>query len=79
MCGTGKYLRKFPDLLRLFLHTNFDISARIPLPPQCAHWGTFSRGEGLRFACKRYFISRTKKPSPVSGAGFVFILRFLRD
>ena len=24
-----------------------NIFARIPLPPQCAHWGTFPPGEGL--------------------------------
>ena len=24
-----------------------NIFARIPLPPQCAHWGTFTPGEGF--------------------------------
>ena len=25
------------------------ITARIPLPPQCAHWSTFPSGEGIGY------------------------------
>ena len=32
-------------LLSLFLRIKTNISARIPLQPQCAHWGSFPSGE----------------------------------
>ena len=32
----------------LVRYTYLKISARIPHPPQCAHWGTFPPGEGIR-------------------------------
>ncbi len=46
ICGTSEDFLMGYVLLSLFLRTESDISARIPLPPQCAHWGTFSPGEG---------------------------------
>ena len=47
MSGTGKDFWNFYAFQRLFLRTNPYFSSRIPLPPQCAHWGTFSPGEGF--------------------------------
>ena len=47
MSGTGKAFWDCYAFKRLFLRTNSYFSARIPLPPQCAHWGTFSPGEGF--------------------------------
>ena len=44
-CGTGKDLLICCVRLSLFLRTSFNISTRIPLQPQCAHWGSFSPGE----------------------------------
>ena len=47
MGGTGKDLWKLPVLLRLFLRTVSNVTARIPLQPQCAHWGSFPPGEAI--------------------------------
>ena len=46
MCGTGKDLLKCTVLLSLFLRTESNISARIPLPTSLRS-ATFSPGEGL--------------------------------
>ena len=46
-CGTGKDLLICFVWPSLFLRTSFSISARIPLQPQCAHWGSFPSGEAF--------------------------------
>ena len=53
-CGTGKDLLTCCVRLSLFLRTSFNISARIPLQPQCAHWGSFPPG-GRLWCAKRSF------------------------
>ena len=38
-------VQTFPMYLFNEMHTNMEHIA-VPHPPQCAHWGTFPRGEG---------------------------------
>ena len=45
ICGTCEDFLAGYVLLSLFLHTISNVSARIPLQPQCAHWGSFPPGE----------------------------------
>ena len=45
MCGISEDFLMRYVLLSLFLGTKSNISARIPLQTQCAHWGCFPSEE----------------------------------
>ena len=58
---------------RSLCYLSSNVTARIPLQPQCAHWGSFPSGEAIAPAAlnfKLQFTLPSEKPRP-DGRGFV--------
>ena len=48
------HLKLRSEKLRFSRTAPEDEDIAIPLPPQCAHWGTFPSGEGVRAAAREH-------------------------